>query len=79
MPINIFDGEVVHKIGSAEYIESRRISLSDFIWIGKDDIGMVDVERFYLTGKGITMALLFILGFPALLAYRIHLRNSKNK
>ena len=76
-PINLFDGEIVYKSELTEYTVSTRLSLSYFIGIGYDEADMVNVATFYLTWQGIAMAILFILGFPALLAYRIYLKRTK--
>ena len=74
-PINLFDGVI-------EYVEPRRsysinapLSLSYFLGLGYDEADMVHVSTFYLTPKGMIMAAIFIFGFPALAAYRIHLKS----
>ena len=51
-----------------------RLSLSYFIGLGYDESEMVYVKDFYLTTKGIFMAVIFIIGFPALLAFRLYLK-----
>lgn len=76
-PINLFDGVVIEKTGLREIVHERPISLSYFIGMGYDEADMEVIADFYLTGKGILMAVLFIFGFPALFAYRLYLRNSK--
>ena len=76
-PINLFDGVIVYKSNMQEMIIERPLSLSYFIGIGFDEADMVKVEDFYLTLKGKVMAVIYIFGFPALLSYRIHLRNNK--
>ena len=75
-PINLFDGEIVRVEKHREYIVQAPLSLSYFIGIGFDAEDMRDVKTFYLTTKGAIMAIIFTLGIPALLAYRIHLRKS---
>jgi len=75
-PINLFDGEIVRVEKHREYIVQAPLSLSYFIGIGFDSEDMRDVKTFYLTTKGAIMAIIFTLGIPALLAYRIHLRKS---
>ena len=75
--INLFDGQIVYQEGLKEIVLDTPLSLSYFIGLGYDEIDMKGVKSFYLTTKGIFMALIFILGFPALLVFRIHLRNSK--
>jgi hypothetical protein len=76
-PINLFDGKIVYQEGLKEYTLDAPLSLSYFIGLGYDEADMVGVKSFYLTTKGIVMALIFTLGFPALLAFRVHLRNTK--
>lgn len=76
-PINLFDGRIVYQEGLKEIVLDKPLSLSYFIGLGYDEIDMKGVKSFYLTTKGIFMAVIFILGFPALLTFRIHLRNSK--
>lgn len=73
-PINLFDGVIIEKRGLQEIVHERPISLSYFIGMGYDPEDMEFIQDFYLTGKGITMALIFILGIPALLAYRVYLK-----
>ena len=76
-PINLFDGKIVYQEGLKEYTIDAPLSLSYFIGLGYDEADMLGVKSFYLTTKGIAMALIFTLGFPALLAFRVHLRNTK--
>lgn len=76
-PINLFDGKIVYQEGLKEYTLDAPLSLSYFIGLGYDEADMLGVKSFYLTTKGIIMALIFTLGFPALLAFRVHLRNTK--
>lgn len=76
-PINLFDGKIVYQEGIKEYTLDAPLSLSYFVGLGYDEADMVNIKSFYLTTKGIIMACIFILGFPALLAFRIHLRNTK--
>lgn len=78
-PINIFDGVIVHKDRLFEFHEERPLSLSYFIGLGYDKDDMETIKTFYLTTKGIVMAFLFILGFPAILAYRMHLKQAPKK
>ena len=78
-PINIFDGVIVYNDASSNFILETPLSLSYFIGLGYDDTDMLGVKDFYLTTKGIVMAFVFILGFPGLLAYRMHLKSKQNK
>ena len=77
LPINLFDGVIVYKEGWTVMNQETPLSLSYFIGIGYDKADMVNVEAFYLTTKGIVMAFIYILGFPGLLAYRVHLKNQR--
>lgn len=74
LPINVFDGVIEIEEPMRSYSLERPISLSYFVGLGYDPEDMVYVKDFYLTGKGITIAVIFILGLPALLSYRIYLK-----
>lgn len=73
-PINLFDGEIVRVEEHREYIVPAPLSLSYFVGLGYDAEDMTDVKSFYLTTKGAIMAIIFTLGIPALLAYRIYVK-----
>jgi hypothetical protein len=77
LPINLFDGVVVEKVGLVEIEHERPISLSYFIGMGYDTGDMDRIADFYLKPKGMVMAVLFICGFPAMFAYRLYLRSTK--
>lgn len=77
-PINLFDGEIVLQEGLTQVTIERQLSLSYFIGLGYEESEMVGIADFYLTAKGYAMAFIFILGFPALIAYRIYLRKFKS-
>jgi hypothetical protein len=79
LPINLFDGQIDYKTPTQEYTLDAPLSLSYFIGLGYEDSQMEFVQDFRLTGKGIAMAIIFILGFPALLAYRIYLKSVKSE
>ena len=72
-PINLFDGEIVYQKGLVTITEKRPISLSYFIGMGYDKEDMVGIKDFYLLPVGYLMALVFTVGIPALIAYRVHL------
>lgn len=74
-PINLFDGVIIEQRGELELRHQRPLSLSYFIGMGYDESDMEFIKDFYLTTKGVFMAVVFILGLPALLAYRIHLKS----
>lgn len=77
-PINLFDGQIIVQRGLQEVTIDRPLSLSYFIGMGYDQADMDGVVDFYLTTKGKIMAFIFVLGFPALFAYRIYLRSTKS-
>lgn len=74
LPINIFDGVILYENGIQELKVERPLSLSYFIGLGYDPEDLVGVKSFYLTAKGMVMAFIFILGVPAVIAYRFHLK-----
>ena len=74
LPINIFDGVILYKNGIQELRIERPLSLSYFIGFGYNVEDLIGVKSFYLTTKGIVMAFIIILGIPALVAYRFHLK-----
>jgi hypothetical protein len=74
LPINLFDGVIVYKNGIQEFKIERPLSLSYFIGLGYDSKDLAGVKTFYLTVKGFSVALIFIIGIPALIAYRFKLK-----
>lgn|SRR5690606_25186430 len=74
-PINLFDGVIIEQRGELVLTHHRPLSLSYFIGMGYDESDMEFITDYYLTKKGIFMAIVFILGLPALLAYRLHLKS----
>jgi hypothetical protein len=72
-PINLFDGEIIYQKGLVTITEKRPISLSYFIGMGYDKEDMEGIKDFYLVPIGYLIALIFIVGIPALIAYRVHL------
>lgn len=77
LPINIFDGQIDYRESNREYTVDVPLSLSYFIGLGYEDADMQNVVDFRLTTRGWITAFIFILGFPALLAYRIYLKSTK--
>ena len=75
-PINVFDGKIVYEYSFKEHTINAPLSLSYFIGLGYDESDMVGVKTFYLTLKGTIMALIFIVGLPALLALRLYFKNN---
>lgn len=76
LPINIFDGVIEYKDELQEMDQNTPLSLSYFIGIGYEHSEMQFVKDFYLTKTGIMMAFIIIIGFPALIAYRIYLKKN---
>jgi hypothetical protein len=79
IPINLFEGEIVFKIGENEVKETAKISLSYFIGIGagpKETEGVLD---FYLLPLGYFNAFLILIALPILISYRFFLSNEKKK
>jgi hypothetical protein len=76
-PINLFDGEIVFEIGMKTWKEKANISISYFLGIGaeKEQLELLGVKDFYLLPKGYILALIVILGFPGIWAYRVYIRN----
>lgn len=74
-PINLFEGEIIYHEGIAENTVPAPLSLSYFIGLGYDEQDMVGVKDFYLKANGYILAILIVIGFPALLAYRTYVRN----
>ena len=76
VPLPIFDGKIVFESEWQSFEAEAPLSLSYFIGIGVSEGDMDGVKDFYLTGKGMFMACIFIMGFPALLAYRRYLKSA---
>lgn len=76
LPLNLFDGVVEYEEPTRSYSVNAPLSLSYFIGMGYDPADMENVKTFYLTTKGIILACAFIIGVPALTAYRVHLRKT---
>lgn len=74
IPINLFDGEVHFDTGLQQFTEPAKLALSYFIGIGIKAGDLKDVVSFNLTASGYAVAGIFIIGFPALLAYRVYLK-----
>ncbi len=77
LPINIFDGEIVLRTGMGDQIIPRKLSLTYFLGLYHDPEAMEYVKSYHLTKQGILLAVLIIVGIPALLAYRSYLSNTK--
>lgn len=77
LPINLFDGVIVYKEGISTINVETQLSLSYFVGLGFDEADMTNVDTFYLTLKGKVMAVIFIFGFPSLLAVRMYSKASQ--
>jgi len=73
-PINLFQGEIVYLNGLVEVTEQAPLSLSYFFGLGYNEVDMLGIKEFYLLPSGILTAVIFIFGIPALIAYRIYLK-----
>lgn len=76
-PINLFAGEIIELHGLAEYKIEAPLSLSYFFGLGFNPGDLKNVKDFYLLPSGYITLFGLVLGFPALIAYRIHLSNKK--
>lgn len=77
LPINLFDGVIEYEEGIRSYKLETPLSLSYFIGLGYEESEMEFVKDFYLTTKGIFMAIIFILGIPGIITYRVHLSRKR--
>ena len=78
-PINLFDGVIIMKNGLSETKIDAPLSLSYFIGLGYNQADMQEINDFYLLPKGYLLAFCIILGFPAIVTYRIFLAQKKKK
>ena len=76
-PINLFNGVIVFESGFQKVVQEAPLSLSYFIGLGYEEKDMVGVSDFYLKQEGYILAFCLIIGFPALLAYRLKIRNNQ--
>ena len=77
LPLNLFSGEIVFNEGLAQTTIKAPLSLSYFIGMGYDEADMMGIKDFYLLPQGYILAVLFIVGIPALISYRIYLKKDK--
>lgn len=73
-PINIFDGEIIIDRGLQHAVLEQNLSLSNFIGIGTEGFKEQGIVDFHLQTKGIMIAIIMIVGMPAILAYRLYLK-----
>ena len=77
LPINLFDGAIVYKSGISTMVEPRPLSLHFVSGLEYGKNLPKEIADYYLTAKGYLFAALFILGLPALIAYRIKIGKQK--
>lgn len=77
LPLNLFSGEIVMAEGLAQTTIKAPLSLSYFIGMGYDEADMAGIKDFYLLPQGYILAIVFIIGIPALISYRIFLKKGK--
>ncbi len=73
--IDLFPGEII----SNNKIYTCDISLSYFIGMGGTQEEFQSIDSFRLLPKGYALAFVIIIGFPGLIAYRIHLGKQKRQ
>ena len=78
-PINLFNGAIVYESDVQKVVQDAPLSLSYFIGLGYEEQDMVGVSDFYLKQEGYILAFCLIIGFPALLAYRLKIKNNQFK
>ena len=79
LPINLFPGEAIQQVGAVEHPIKIPLSLSYFIGIGYESQDLEGIKDFYLLPQGYALAFCFLIGFPAILAFRIHISNRNEK
>ena len=78
-PINLFNGAIVFENGPQKIVQDAPLSLSYFIGLGYEEQDMVGVSDFYLKQEGYILAFCLIIGFPALLAYRLKIKFNEDE
>jgi len=73
LPINLFPGVIIHKVGFTEKVNHVNLSLSYFIGCGLNPGDLDDVETFYLTPWGYALAACYLVLLPGVITYRIYL------
>jgi hypothetical protein len=79
IPLNLFEGEIVFQEGANIWKQKANISLSYFVGIGadKESLTKIGVKDFYLLPKGYILAIIVLVGLPALIAFRNKIKNRK--
>ncbi len=78
-PINLFPGEAIQKIGATEQAVPIPLSLSYFIGIGYDPVDLEGIKDFYLLPRGYALAFCLLIGFPAIMAFRVYISKKKHE
>lgn len=78
LPLNLFDGEIIYQNGLSTIVEPRPLSLHFVSGIEYWGEPLEGVKDYHLTPRGRMLAVGFIIGFPALIAFRIFLKNSND-
>lgn len=73
-PINLFNGAIVYESGAQKIVQDAPLSLSYFVGLGYKEQDMIGISNFYLKQEGYILAFCLIIGFPALLAYRLKIK-----
>ena len=77
LPINLFPGEAIQQIGAIEHPIKLPLSLSYFIGVGYDPKDLEGIKEFYLLPQGYALAFCFLIGFPAIISFRVHIGRKK--
>ena len=79
IPLNLFEGEIVFQEGANIWKQKANIRLSYFVGIGadKEALTKIGVKDFYLLPKGYILAIIVLVGLPALIAFRNKIKNRK--
>lgn len=75
-PINFFPGVIVFDINGTDFVEQVNLSLSYFFNLGLNEGDLDGVKAFYLTKQGWILAVCILVCLPALITYRVYLRNN---
>ena len=78
-PINLFPGEAIQKIGATEQTVPIPLSLSYFVGIGYDPGDLDGIKDFYLLPRGYALAFCLLIGFPAIMAFRVYIANKNSE
>lgn len=77
LPINLFPGVIINKIGITYKVNHENLSLSYFIGLGLNPGDLDDVQTFYLTSWGYALAACYLVLLPGVVTYRVYLKRRK--